>query len=34
MGAAISGVINGEIKVEEFEATICAEANAAAFPTE
>ena len=31
MGPAIQGVVNGDISVEEFQATICAEANAAAF---
>ena len=31
MGPAIQGVVNGDISVEEFQATICAEANTAAF---
>ncbi len=31
MGPAIQGVVNGDISVEEFQATICADANAAAF---
>ncbi len=31
MGAAVSGVVNGEISIEEYQATICAEANAEAF---
>jgi multiple sugar transport system substrate-binding protein len=31
MGPAIQGVVNGDISVEEFQATICAEADAAAF---
>jgi multiple sugar transport system substrate-binding protein len=31
MGPAIQGVVNGDISVEEFQATICSEANAAAF---
>jgi multiple sugar transport system substrate-binding protein len=31
MGAAVSGVVNGDISMEEFQATVCAEANAEAF---
>jgi multiple sugar transport system substrate-binding protein len=31
MGAAVSGVVNGDISIDEFQATICAEANAEAF---
>lgn len=31
MGPKIEGVLNGDISVEEFQATVCAEADAAAF---
>ncbi|MEX1295712.1 MAG: sugar ABC transporter substrate-binding protein [Candidatus Limnocylindrales bacterium] len=31
MGAAVAGVINGEISIDEYQATVCAEADAAAF---
>ncbi len=31
MGAAVAGVVNGEISIDEFQATVCAEANAEAF---
>lgn len=31
MGAAVSAVVNGETTVDEFQATVCAEANAAGF---
>jgi multiple sugar transport system substrate-binding protein len=31
MGPAIQGVLNGDISVEQFQATVCAEADAAAF---
>jgi len=31
MGAAVSGVVNGDISMEQFQATVCAQANAEAF---
>jgi len=31
MGAAVAGVVNGEISMDEFQATVCADANAEAF---
>lgn len=31
MSSAVAGVINGDISIEEYQATICAEANAEAF---
>jgi hypothetical protein len=34
MTPAVQGVINGDLSIEEFQATVCADANAAAFPTE
>jgi multiple sugar transport system substrate-binding protein len=31
MTPAVQGVINGDLSIEEFQATVCADANAAAF---
>ena len=31
MSSAVAGVVNGDISIEEYQATICAEADAAAF---